>query len=86
MENQLRDFKQEFSALQGIGNKVRELESHFGSIKHSCSQYNAMSPRMSKVEGEGARLNVSMGLLEKLPPPILPSPQSGCTPIAGKRL
>ena len=74
MENQLRDFKGEFSAFQGIGNKVRELESHLGSIKHSFSQYHAMSLRMFKVEGEGAKLNVSRGLLEKLPPPILPIP------------
>ena len=43
MENPLRDFKQEFSAFQGIGNKVRELESNLGSIKHSVSQYDAMS-------------------------------------------
>ena len=74
MENQLRDFKQESSAFQGIGNRVRELESHLGSIKHSLSQYDAMSSRMSKVEGEGASLNVRMGLLEKLPPPIPPTP------------
>ena len=74
MENQLRDFKQECSAFQGIGNKVRELESHLRSIKHSLSQYDGMRLRMSKVEGEGASLNVRMGLLEKLPPPIPPTP------------
>jgi hypothetical protein len=50
------------------------LESHLGSIKHSLSQYDAMSSRMSKVEGEGASLNVRMGLLEKLHPPIPTTP------------
>ena len=74
MESQLRDFKQKFSAFRGIGNKLRELESHLGSIKHSLSQYDAMSSRTSKVEGEGASLDVPMGLLERLPPPIPPTP------------